>query len=290
MTELWGHVMRAWVAAVQGDEVEREARFALAIDLAESAGLRRAVECNVAEARGQALIARREYELAASTLALLDGLDTAGGASPLARWLPDLAEALLRAGRLDEARERIAQLEKVHADSRQKWAQAAAARLHGLIEDEFEGSFERALELGSTAYKPFELARTALYYGERLRRAGERRRARARLADALATFSRLGARPWASRAEAELRASGQTRAPQRSYGSLLTPSEQQVAALVADGLSNREIAERLFVSVRTVEMHISNAYRKLGIRSRTGLARYVLTDPAPAEHEPISTH
>jgi DNA-binding NarL/FixJ family response regulator len=248
------------------------------------------VECNVPEARGQALIARREYELAASTLALLDGLDTAGGASPLARWLPDLAEALLRAGRLDEARERIAQLEKVHADSRQKWAQAAAARLHGLIEDEFEGSFERALELGSTAYKPFELARTALYYGERLRRAGERRRARARLADALATFSRLGARPWSSRAEAELRASGQTRAPQRSYGSLLTPSEQQVAALVADGLSNREIAERLFVSVRTVEMHISNAYRKLGIRSRTGLARYVLTDPAPAEHEPISTH
>ena len=70
---------------------------------------------------------------------------------------------------------------------------------------------------------------------------------------------------------------------------MLTPSEQQVAALVADALSNREIAARLFVSVRTVEMHVSNAYRKLGIRSRSGLARYVLIGSAPAEHEALST-
>jgi DNA-binding CsgD family transcriptional regulator len=206
--------------------------------------------------------------------------------------LPDLAESLARAGRESDAGDALRRLEELHSNSGQAWAQAAIARLHGLLESDFDAWFGRALELGGDAQNAFERARTALCYGERLRRAGDRRRARAHLADALSTFSRLGARPWTERTEAELRASGQTRAPQRSYRTVLTPSEQHIAALVADGLSNREIAMRLFVSVRTVEMHISNAYRKLRIRSRAGLARYVLTGQSEvgsgvtgAEHE-----
>jgi DNA-binding CsgD family transcriptional regulator len=282
MMELWGHVMRATVAAAQGDELEREARFALAADLADAPGMRRVVDYNAAEARGVALIAAGDYEAAASSLGQLEDLDATGGASALSRWLPDLAEALARSDRRDKARDALARLEALHGDDGQKWAQAACERLHGLLEDEFEGWFERALERGAAARAPFERARTALCYGERLRRSGERRRSRAQLGDALATFSRLGARTWAERAQAELRASGQTRAPQRRYDAPLTPSEHQIATLVAEGLSNKEIATRLFVSVRTVEMHVSNAYRKLGVRSRTGLSRYVLTRQQPA--------
>jgi DNA-binding CsgD family transcriptional regulator len=286
MMELWGHVMRGTVAAAQGDELEREARFARAADLAEATGMRRVVDYNAAEARGAALLARGDYEAAASALGLLQELDATRGLSALSRWLPDLAEALVRSGQHDEADHALGRLEALHGDDGQKWAQAAAARLHGMVEDEFDSSFARALELGAAAQTPFERARSALCYGERLRRAGKRRQARAQLGDALATFDRLGARAWAERAQSELRSSGQTRAPQRRYDAPLTPSEHQVATLVAEGLSNREIATRLFVSVRTVEMHVSNAYRKLGVRSRTGLSRYILTalqaQPEPA--------
>lgn len=289
MTELWGHAMRAQGAAAQGDELERETRLAVASELGDETGMQRVVAITTAEARGLAHLGRGEYELAAGTYALLEDLDATGGAGSLSRWLPDLAEALARADRETDARVVLARLEQLHADSGQTWAYAAIARLHGLLDDDFSGFFDRALEVGRDAQNAFERARTALCYGERLRRAGERKRSRTQLAGALATFSRLRARPWAERADAELRASGQTRAAQRSYGTVLTPSEQQVANLVADGLSNREIAMRLFVSVRTVEMHLSNAYRKLGIRSRAGLARYVLTGPASLEHEPVST-
>jgi DNA-binding CsgD family transcriptional regulator len=220
---------------------------------------------------------------------VLPALAARGGAGGGRGWLRDGAAPHARAGREREACAVVVRLERLHANSGQAWARAAIARLRGLLDGEFDACFERALDLGRDAQNPFECARTALCYGARLRRTRERRRARPQLADALATFSRLGARPWAERAEAELRASGETRAPQRSYGTVLTPSEQQVARLVADGLSNREIAARLFVSVRTVEMHVSNAYRKLGIRSRSGLARYVLIGSAPAEHEALST-
>jgi DNA-binding CsgD family transcriptional regulator len=269
--------MRAESAAIQGDDVERETQLSLAAELADGAGLRRVLDYYAALARGKDLLVRGEYELAASTLQLLEELDTTRGSGSLARWLPDAAETLVRCERSDAARDALERFESIHCSSDQKWAAAAAARLHGLLEDEFDEPFTRALELGERAGNSFETARTALCYGERLRRRGARRDARAQLTKALATFVRVGARPWAQRAQAELRASGQTRAEHRALDTPLTPSERQVAALVAEGLSNQEIAMRLFVSVRTVEMHISRAYRKLGIRSRTGLARHVLT-------------
>jgi DNA-binding CsgD family transcriptional regulator len=281
---VWGRVMRAEIAAVQGDDVELDAQLSLAAELADAAGLRRVLDYYAALARGKDLFVRGEYELAASTLQLLEELDTTRGTGSLERWLADVAETLVRCERADEARAVLERFESIHRDSGQKWAQAAAARLHGLLEDEFDEPFARALELGETAGNPFETARTALCYGERLRRRGARRDARAQLSKSLATFVRVGARPWAQRAQAELRASGQTRAAHGALDTPLTPSERQVAALVAEGLSNQEIGMRLFISVRTVEMHISHAYRKLGIRSRAGLARHVLIGadaPAP---------
>jgi DNA-binding CsgD family transcriptional regulator len=146
--------------------------------------------------------------------------------------------------------------------------------------DDLDGgvrAFEEALRWHDEARRPFERARTELCYGEFLRRHQRRVDARGVLGNALATFRRLGASAWARRAEAELQATG-VRSRRRTPRPVerLTPQELQVALVVADGATNSEAATRLFLSTKTVEFHLSNAYRKLGIRSRVELARKVL--------------
>ena len=120
---------------------------------------------------------------------------------------------------------------------------------------------------------PFELARTRLCYGQRLRRSGRRVDARAQLGDALVAFNGLRAVRWAERVERELAGSGQT---SRRGAALdrddLTPQELQIARTVGAGASNREAAADLFLSPKTIETHLSRIYRKLGIRSRSQLA------------------
>jgi DNA-binding CsgD family transcriptional regulator len=116
---------------------------------------------------------------------------------------------------------------------------------------------------------PFELARTQLCFGERLRRARRRVDARAELEAAHATFNALGAALWARRAEQELAAAGGGVADDDA----LTPREREVCRLVAGGATNAEAAAALFVSPRTIEHHLRMAYRKLGMRSRSELAR-----------------
>ncbi|MEU6264058.1 helix-turn-helix transcriptional regulator [Saccharopolyspora shandongensis] len=120
---------------------------------------------------------------------------------------------------------------------------------------------------------PFERARTELLYGEWLRRRHRRSDARPHLRSALDTFDRLGTRPWAERARDELRASGEGRGASADPAAHLTPQERQVTRLAATGLTNRDIAARLFLSPRTVGCHLSNAYPKLGVASRLELAR-----------------
>ena len=158
-----------------------------------------------------------------------------------------------------------------------RWANAAAARCRGLLaaDDEFEAPLQAALEHREM---PFETARTRLVLGERLRRAGRRVEARADLREALAAFERLGAQPWAERARTELRASGErVRRGSPTAAEQLTPQELQVALEVARGSTNREAAAALFLSPKTIEFHLRNIYRKLGIRSRTELVRRVLS-------------
>ena len=116
---------------------------------------------------------------------------------------------------------------------------------------------------------PLEEARTLLALGSAQRRAQRKREARETLGRALAAFERLGAHAWTERVRAETRRIGGR--PPADGG--LTPSEQQIAALVAEGRTNREVATALFISDRTVESHLSHIYRKLGIRSRAALAR-----------------
>jgi DNA-binding CsgD family transcriptional regulator len=122
---------------------------------------------------------------------------------------------------------------------------------------------------------PFERGRTLLARGQVQLRAGRRRLARSDLEAARTIFGDLGAKAWARRAEAELaRIGGRT-----SSRWELTPSERSVADLAAAGRSNREIADQLVLSVRTVESHLASVYRKLGVRSRVQLAP-VLTGTA----------
>ena len=119
-----------------------------------------------------------------------------------------------------------------------------------------------------------ERARCHLAYGERLRRGGQRVAARVQLRSALEVFDRIGAAGFAERARQELRATGETlRTRTDDEPERLTAQELQIALLVARGATNREAAASLFLSPKTVEKHLSNAYRKLGVRSRSELAR-----------------
>jgi DNA-binding CsgD family transcriptional regulator len=138
--------------------------------------------------------------------------------------------------------------------------------------------FEEALRLGGAA-RPLDLARIQLLYGEHLRRERRRTDARVQLRAALAGFERLQAEPWAERARAELRASGETaRKRDPTTISQLTPQELQVARYVAEGLSNKAIAAQLFLSPRTIDSHLRSVFAKLGLTSRTQLARLPLRE------------
>jgi DNA-binding NarL/FixJ family response regulator len=118
---------------------------------------------------------------------------------------------------------------------------------------------------------PLDRGRSLIVAGEALRRLGERRRAAEKLEAAQAIFAELGARIWLERAEKELRRAR----PRPRRDRELTSAERRVAALVAAGKTNREVAAQLFTTVSTVEAHLTRIYRKAGVRSRTELARRV---------------
>jgi DNA-binding NarL/FixJ family response regulator len=135
-----------------------------------------------------------------------------------------------------------------------------------------DGAFaqlERAVELSEDSPVTLERGRALLCRGAMHRRARHKREARTSLEAALAEFDAIGASAWADRARAELAKVG-GRPP--SAG-LLTPTESRVAELVAEGLQTKQVAAALFVSSKTVEGHLTNIYAKLGVHSRTELAR-----------------
>lgn len=187
----------------------------------------------------------------------------------------DRLEAAVAAGRVDAAAAVVGELDALAAPTDRPWAAAAAAHGRALLDpDDAEAHFVTALKHHAASLRNFDRARTELAYGEFLRRARRRVDARTHLRIALQIFSDAGAHAWVERAGQELRASGETvRHREPSAASELTQQELHVARLVAQGLSNREVAARLFVSPRTVEFHLRHVYGKLGVRSRTELAR-----------------
>jgi DNA-binding CsgD family transcriptional regulator len=189
---------------------------------------------------------------------------------------PDLVEALVLLGDLERAAEVQRDLETWGRRARRPWAISAGLRCRGHVEAA-RGQFDDALNHHREAIatlegmsRPFEHARTLLAQGVAERRAKRRADARTSLDAAYRQFRAVGATLWAERARAEIDRLGGRRARNRDE---LTPTEQRIAAEAAAGRSNREIAAALFVSERTVESNLTRVYRKVGVRSRTELAR-----------------
>ncbi|SDC06329.1 regulatory protein, luxR family [Geodermatophilus telluris] len=197
----------------------------------------------------------------------------------------DLFDAAARAGREDVVRSWLAEVEQFAGAT--GTASAVAVTEHGraLLADgpAADEHFRAALEAHAASPRTPDRARTQLAYGEHLRRARRRVDAREHLRAALTAFEDLGAAPLAERAAQELRASGETaRRRDVSTATDLTAQERQVAGLVRQGLSNRDVAARLFVSPRTVDFHLRNVFAKLGVTSRAELTALPLDRPPAA--------
>lgn len=200
-------------------------------------------------------------------------------------WAPDLVEAYARVGRLADAAGLVRRLEDQRVGAQGPLAAALLARCQGIVTTEDpDERFAAAIEHHRTVLSPFEHARTLLAWGERLRRDRRVGDSRVPIEEAAAMFAALGATPWVQRATAERVAGGKLApgSPKEGCHSL-TPQERRVALAVSSGATNREVAASLFLSPRTVEHHVANLFRKLGVKSRSELTRVVLTDPDFAE-------
>jgi DNA-binding CsgD family transcriptional regulator len=187
----------------------------------------------------------------------------------------DLVESAMRTGRTTEAAAHVTLLRKSGIANISERASLLVKAAEALAAPDGGGRdcFEAALCLPGVGRWPFELARVQLAYGERLRRARASSAAKAVLTSALETFQRLRAEPWIARAASELRAAGYAEGdnPKSADLGALTAQERQVALLAATGLTNKQIADRLFISPRTVGAHLYRVFPKLGIASRAAL-------------------
>jgi DNA-binding CsgD family transcriptional regulator len=199
-------------------------------------------------------------------------------------------EAFVAVGDLDAASELLDALDDRSRRIDSTWERAIRARSRGLLrsaQGDYDGAltaFDEALLEHERLDMPFERARTLLALSALQRRLQQRRAARESLESARAVFEGLGAQLWAERARTELkRIAGRTPA-----GEVLTPTEQRVADLVAEGHPNKEIAARLFVTVKAVEAHLTRIYAKLGIHSRSELTRILANRGAVEENAQTS--
>ena len=221
-----------------------------------------AVLCNGLGRYGEALAAARRSSDAVPELFV-------------SHWaLAELVEAGVRAGNADLAAEAAERLVEATTPSAADWGLGIAARSLALVseDDAAEAMYEEAIaRLGRTPLRP-ELARAHLLYGEWLRRAGRRVDARQNLRTAYEMFTSFGSDGFGERARRELLATGETvRKRTDETRGQLTPQEQQIARLAADGHTNPEIGAQLFLSSRTVEWHLHKVFTKLDISSRRQL-------------------
>lgn len=264
---------RALLAAARGARADADADALAVLGTPEAP---RWQQLEGLRASGMAALVSGDHASAVAHLqSVVDDVAAAGvrdpGAFPAA---PDLVEALVALRRLDDARRELERLEDAATEQEHPWGLAAAARCRGLVLaatgelDDSERNLREALERFDHLQLPRDRARTLAALGKTYRLAQRRRDAREALEQAVADLAELGADGFAEQARRELARLG----GRRPSGGL-TPTEERVAALAAEGLTNRQIAAELVLTVRTVEAHLTRIYGKLGIRSRTELAR-----------------
>ncbi|MFI1977011.1 ATP-binding protein [Streptomyces wedmorensis] len=244
-------------SAAMSDAAERgEGRLATAVEYAQ------AVLCN----------GLGRYEAALTACRSVCELDEMG----FHAWVPaEFVEAAVHCGRREEAERMLERLTERTRSSPTDWGvgmrlRSQAMLSHGAEADELFGEAVARLDRSEGRV---HAARARLLHGEWLRREGRSREAQAQLRTAHETLRSFGAEAFAERAARELRATGEqpVRHPTASAAGLLTAQEVVIARLVATGATSREVGERMFLSPRTVEAHLRNVYRKLGIRSRKQL-------------------
>jgi DNA-binding CsgD family transcriptional regulator len=256
--------MRCHIAALEGD-VDRATELAARVETAGGS------VPTVAWALGRLEISRGRFEPA---YAHLTRVVSGSLRMPIVELYltPDLVESAVESGRVDESRAALDRFQH-WGEAGSPWALAVLPRLQAMLSDGEEriAALTEAARHPETTRRPFEEARALLLLGRELRQARRRSESREPFRAALATFELFGLEAWAQRTRAELRAAGESAASGSSRDPL-TAQELQIAGLVADGASNREVAAALHLSSRTVEYHLSKVYVKLGVTGRAQLA------------------
>ena len=237
-------------------------------------------------ARAQCAEVEADYPTVIRALEPLTRLQPREGVDEPGFWhWPDVyANALVMVGRVDDAdtfliphEERAAARQHRSAQARLGYARGRILGARGDI-DAARAVFEQALQHLDTLPLPYDRARVNFAYGQTLRRAGKRREADAVIQAAREGYSALGATSYVLRCDREIKAGGLNLERSRVSLADLTPQEQAVTELVAGGASNKEAAGELFLSVKTVQYHLTRVYAKLGVRSRSELAAQFRND------------
>ncbi|MGH2446633.1 MAG: ATP-binding protein [Candidatus Limnocylindria bacterium] len=263
----------ALIASARGDD-HRTQEFDAVLEWAGPRGFG-AVEWYACQATGLAALGRGDFEEAYQQASRISPPGTLASHVPHALTvLLDVVEAAVRTGREAEAAAHVAAMHEANLaqlSSRLALVVGASAAMTAPNDTGLE-LFQATLAIPGIDRWQFDLARVRLAYGERLRRSRAMTDARVQLNAAFVIFERLGARPWVDRTTAELRATGQNK-PRAGEDVLdrLTPQELEIVTLAASGQTNKQIAERLFLSHRTVGGHLHRAFPKLGVATRGAL-------------------
>jgi DNA-binding CsgD family transcriptional regulator len=243
------------------------------------AGIIRAYASHI---RGLTALGQADFETAFHNAAAISPPGVLAPYAPHALWVfHDLVEAAIHTGRSAEAAAHVAAARDCGLDRLSPRLRLVVLASAAITEPGTDtAALEQAMSAPGNDRWPFDLARIQLAYGAHLRRVKRTTDARQQLAGAAEVFHRLGATPWAVRADGELRATGITVSKADSGLASLTPQQRQIALLAAAGHTNKEIAARLFLSPRTVSTHLYQVFPKLGITSRAAL-RDALADIPP---------
>lgn len=278
-------IVKARLAGMQGNVEQSEAYAAQAERLALSIGASFLLSM-LQVARGiSAIGAGRHWEAYEHLRRLFTPSDPAFNSGLQFFGLADFVEAGVFSGNADAVRGVIEEMERVSAPTPAPWVETMLHYGKALLAAPAQAEQFFLQSLGPCAKNwPFLRARLLLAYGEWLRRQRRSAKARAPLREARDIFDALGASPWGNRAREELRASGETsrRRTERAWETL-TPQELHIAQLAAEGLSNKEIGVRLYLSHRTVGYHLRQIFAKTGITSRASLGSIVAKVENPAD-------